>query len=234
MRTDNQSVLSFEWYTGKARPPVSYYTSETPNSLPPQEVEVRLMFLDDDLLSAQLSLNAFLRLTYDSRASQFVGSELRLWLAAQRHHAKAFVCSMSRVGVVLHSFTSKRLPIPSLVRQVASHEWKKNSAMFDGYRRARNLIEHLDKDFSGRRHDRVLNIVGDEPHFGLQLTSDTRADVTFCAFDSALQSRMAIRSAFRRARKRPSTKGRSGALRRVKVYRNLKVQASQESGDVRQ
>lgn len=157
----------------------------------PQEMVVRLMLWERDILSCQISLRdyqASLEKQSKSISAQAITGEIPLLL----HHASNFVCAMRRAGRGLESLSKNRTSFTGPVAKKISLAWRKKKAMFDSYINPRNAIEHIDNELSGVTKWEMFNLRGDK----LFVTENKAAEISERNLDAVLDARNEIVTAF--------------------------------------
>ncbi len=134
------------------------------------EQRTRLYLLDQDILSAQISLRDYRAaqsleedtrstlkslppFTRESSQEEHIQSALATLISLEDfhsltshsilHYAKSFICAMRRIGRVLESLSEKRAIFPPPVAQIIRLTWRKKRTMFENYREPRDAIEHI-------------------------------------------------------------------------------------------
>ena len=157
------------------------------NTRIPQEMVMRLMLWERDILSCQISLRDY-RASQErqskSRAVNVITGEIPLML----HYASNFVCAMRRVGRGLESLSKNRASFAKPVAEKISLVWRKKKAMFDSYTNPRNAIEHIDSELSGITKWEMLNLRGDK----LYVTEDKAAEISDRNLEAAVAARNEI------------------------------------------
>lgn len=90
------------------------------------------------------------------------------------HYAKVFVCAMRRVARVLEAICANRSVFPESVGDDIRTAWRKRRKMLERYRGARDAIEHIDSEVSGRDAWQILNLEGDT----LRVTEGVGAEIS--------------------------------------------------------
>lgn len=148
---------------------------------------IRLFLLDQDVLSAQISLRDYhkaQKLAEDTRSDiqslipntrtssqeEQNQSALSTLIALEYthsntlhsifHYAKSFICAMRRIGRVLEYLSRDSRIFPKPVTETIKLTWKKKRSMFYGYKDPRDAIEHVVDETVKAMSDKTHDEIG--------------------------------------------------------------------------
>jgi hypothetical protein len=151
---------------------------------------IRLHLLESDLESLRIALTDYLAaknevnaavasLTNDKEEMDNYPSR-KVAMSRMFHHAKVFVVCMRRFARLLEAAKSRKHEYPLDVGEKIDLTWKQTKHFFDGYRVARDAIEHIDGEVSGNNR-RFINLWGNE----LEVVDGKRIQITTTALKTA-------------------------------------------------
>jgi hypothetical protein len=163
-----------------------------PSRSVPITITAQLLLLDQDIISAQLALAAFVTAKRDLRG-RTAGPLLRVAVAVTLHNARVFVCAMRRAGRMLESINKARAGLPKELASACALAWRKRRKMLASYIVPRNAIEHIDSEVNGRTNIVLLNLSNDD----LVVSPRAKAPISLANLESLIIARMEILAAIR-------------------------------------
>jgi len=147
---------------------------------------IRMLLLDDDLRSAQISFSDYKRVRNSIFGENPV--EDKMFAKQAFHYAKSYICAMRRVGRLFEDLSSNRSLFDDTVSETIKLVWKKKRMMFNSFIDPRNIIEHIDGEIKGKTRWKMMVLKDDE----LAVTEDFKIEISQKYLNSAIDGRNEI------------------------------------------